>query len=266
MRFEIFTTPSLSGVRLHCTHWGDPANAKKLVMLHGGGANSHWWDHLAPALAERFHAIALDFRGHGDSDSPDPIIPGAFHLDLEALLSHLDAPDAVLVGHSMGARIALDHAANHGRTASIVAVDLARGGQHRTRRTMRLALAARRTYRSRQEAIDRYRFLPPAASADDALRVHIAACSVREEPNGRFGFKFDPRWYALPRSRNAPLEEVRCPVLLIRGGDSDLLTSEGARKVLEELPDGRLAEIPGAGHNVHLEAPAAVLEAMTGFL
>ena len=80
------------------------------MLLHGGGANAHWWDHLAPELARSFHVVALDFRGHGDSDYPDPE-RGAFNWDLRALLDHLAAPDAVLVGHSMGAAIALEHAA-----------------------------------------------------------------------------------------------------------------------------------------------------------
>jgi pimeloyl-ACP methyl ester carboxylesterase len=264
-RSEFFTTPSLNGVRLHTLAWGDPS-ARPLVLLHGGGANAHWWDHLAPALSERFHVVALDFRGHGDSDYPDRVEPGGFHRDLEALLEHLNSPGAALVGHSMGAHIALDHAGEHGRTVSLVAIDVSRGGQAREKRVMRLALAARRTYRSSEEAIERYRFLPPAPLAGETLRLHIAQHSVSREDDGRFGFKFDPRWFSLPRAKFVPLSNVQCRVLIVRGEQSSILTHEGAEAVSSELPAAQLIEIAGAGHNVHLECPDEVLEAILDFL
>ena len=264
-RSEFFTTPSLDGVRLHIMRWGDDLNPP-LVLLHGGGANVHWWDHVAPSLAERFHVVALDFRGHGDSDYPDTVEPGAFQADLKGLLEHLNAPDAVLAGHSMGAHVALDHAGTYGRTAALVAIDLARGGQRRERRVMRLALAIRRTYRSAEEAAERYRFLPPAPRAPESLRHHIARHSVRQAEDGRFGFKFDPRWFTLSRSEAVSLAKVQCPVLIVRGERSSILTEEGAAEVLAELPRATLVEIEVAGHNVHLECPHEVVGAILDFL
>jgi pimeloyl-ACP methyl ester carboxylesterase len=266
-RSERFTTPGLSGVELHAIHHGDPARPK-LVLLHGGGANAHWWDHVAPALAERFHVVALDFRGHGDSDRPEPC-PGAFQRDLAALLEHLGAPDAALLGHSLGGHVALEHAARHGgarRPRALVVVDVARGAGTRTRRAMRLALAVRRSYRSREEAIARFRFLPPTPGAAEALRERIARGSVRQEPDGRFGFKFDPGWFALPPARPPDLSHVAAPTLVVRGGQSPLLSREGALELVREIPRARLVEIPGAGHNVHLERPARFLEAVLAFL
>jgi len=266
-RSERFTTPSLDGVALHAIHHGDPA-LPKLVLLHGGGANAHWWDEVAPALAERFHVVALDFRGHGDSDRPEPR-PGAFQRDLVGLLDHLGAPDAALLGHSMGGHVALEHAARHGgarRPRALVVVDVARGAGTRTRRMMRLALAARRSYRSRAEAVARFRFLPPAPAVPEALRAHIARVSLREEPDGRFGFKFDPRWFALPPERGPELAHVASPTLLVRGDESPLLSREGALSLAGEIRDARLVEIAGAGHNVHLEQPERFLVAVLAFL
>src|SRR5262245_17958031 len=146
-RSERFTTPALEGVHLHALHHGDPGG-RALVLLHGGGANAHWWDDIAPVLAERFHVVALDFRGHGGSDQPEPR-PGAFQRDLAALLEHIGAPDAALVGHSMGAHVALEHAARFGgarRPRALVVVDVARGFGTRTRRLMRLALEIGRAH------------------------------------------------------------------------------------------------------------------------
>lgn len=263
-RAERFRPPGLGGVTLHALHHGD-ASRPPLVLLHGGGANAHWWDHLAPRLAERFRVVALDFRGHGDSDWPERIESGAFGRDLEALLEHLGAPEAFLVGHSMGGHVALEHAARHPETRAVCAIDVAHGTPRRQRRRMRLALAVRRSYPTREAAIRRFRFLPPAPEAPEALRQAIAGHSVRQEADGRFGFKFDPRWFGLAPGPPLALEKVACPVLLLRGERSELLGDEAAEQLLAGLPKARLLAIESAGHNVHLERPQEVLDAILAF-
>lgn len=262
---EWFTTNGLRGVRLHAIHRGDD-DAPLLVLLHGAGANAHWWDHLAPTLAQRFHVVALDFRGHGDSDHPEEYLPGAFSDDLEALLEHLDAPNAVLMGHSMGAHVALWHAAQPRRTPALVLIELARGASASRKRATRLALMLRRAYSSREQAIEKFRFLPGAAHAAPELRRAIAGHSVGIDPDGRFGFKFDPHWFAVPGRKPPELSAVTCPTLLLRGADSNLLTSEGAAEICAAIPDCKLIEIAEAGHHVHIDQPAAALEATMRFL
>jgi pimeloyl-ACP methyl ester carboxylesterase len=264
-RSERFTTPSLGGVFLHALHRGDTSR-RPLVLLHGGGANAHWWDHLAPALANRFHVVALDFRGHGDSDHPASVEPGGFAHDLMALLTHLGASEPLLMGHSMGGHIALEHAAQAADVRALVAIEVVRGAPSRERRAMRLALAARRSYRSREDAIARYRFLPPAPHASEALRASIAAHSVGQESDGRFAFKFDPRWFGLPPSPPPELGRVLCPTLIVRGAESPLLSAEGAAAFAAEIPAAQIAVIERAGHNLHLEQPAAFLAAVLPFL
>jgi pimeloyl-ACP methyl ester carboxylesterase len=259
-----FTNDRCEGVTLHALEWGEPTQPA-LVLLHGGGANAHWWDHIAPALADRHHVIALDFRGHGDSDHPDELATGAFNVDLEALLIHLDVEDVVLVGHSMGAHVALDHAAHHSATRGLVLVDLSRGGQRRSRRVARLALALRRAYSSRDEAIERFRFIPSAEHVDEALRRRIAESSVHELSDGRWAFKFDPRWFGVPSRPRPDPADVRCPTLLVRGAESTLLSSEGAHAFVDEIPDARLLEVARAGHHVLLDRPDALIEALRGF-
>jgi len=262
---ERFTTPALDGVVLHAIHRG-ASRAPNLILLHGGGANAHWWDHLAESLAEDFHVIALDFRGHGDSAYPDRLEEGAFAKDLDALLEHLDSPEAILMGHSMGAHIALAAAARRNDVRAVAAIEFSRGGERGERRRARLALAARRTYATRTEAVRRFQFLPDAPRVDEDLREAIAAQSVREESDGRFGFKFDPRWFGLGRGAPPALDRVGCPVLLIRGSNSALLTPAGARDLAAEIPNAKLVEIEGGGHNIQIEQPRAVLEAVQAFL
>ncbi len=259
MRPERFTTPALGGIALNTLHRGDPSDTP-VVLLHGGGANAHRWDALAPTLAERFHVVALDFRGHGDSDDPDARKPGAFQHDLSALLAHLGDPRAVLMGHSMGGHVAVTHAAScppEARPRALVAVEVARGGSSRERRRMRLALAARRTYATREEAVARFRFLPPAPHVNETIRRRVAEHSVRVEGN-RFGFKFDPGWFGIPPAPRPPLWRVGSPTLLVRGVGSTLPTPEGTAALAREIPGARVAAIPDAGHDLHVERPEAL--------
>jgi pimeloyl-ACP methyl ester carboxylesterase len=265
MESRRFTTPALDGVQLHAVWWGE-ASRPALVLLHGGGANAHWWDAVAARLSQRFRVVALDFRGHGDSDWPDARESGAFERDLAALLEHLGAPGAALIGHSMGAHVALSHAARHPETRAVVAVEPSRGGGHRDRRRMRLALAARRSYRSRDEALARFRLLPPGHAVSEAVRRGVAEHSVREEADGRFGFKFDPRWFSVPPLPRPDLSGTAAPVLVVRGALSTLLTAEGASALVAEIPRARLVEVADAGHNVHVEQPDAFLAAVLPFL
>jgi pimeloyl-ACP methyl ester carboxylesterase len=262
---EKFRTRVAPEIELHALRWGR-RDAPPLVLLHGGGANAHWWDHLAPTLARDHHVVALDFRGHGDSDRPVELEVGAFNLDLESLCEHLEHPEPVLIGHSMGAHVALDHASRHVDLRGLVLVDPSRGGAARSRRAARLALSLRRSYETREEAIDRLRFVPSALHVEEALRHHIAEHSVEREPDGRFGFKFDARWFGVPSRPPPDTSKVGCPTLVVRGEESQLLSKEGAEALRDDLVHGELIEIAGAGHHVLLDRPAVLLGAIVDWL
>ena len=264
-RSERFKDASQPGISLHFLAWGKP-ESPPLVLLHGGGANAHWWDHIAADLSGQHHVIALDFRGHGDSDYPEELEVGAFNADLEALCRHLGTNSVSLVGHSMGAQVALDHAARHPETRRIILLDLARGGSRRSRRVARLALSLRRTYPTRQEAIDRYRVIPPSAHMDARLLRQIAEQSVRSEEDGRWGFKFDPRWFGVPPRPAPDLSQVNQPLLLLRGEESELLSPEGAAAFIDELSNARLVTVARAGHHVLLDQPRGTLAPLLDFL
>lgn len=261
------------GVRLHLVEWRSAApgddvadRGAPIVLLHGGGANARWWDQIAQPLATTRDVYALDFRGHGDSDHPATRRVGAFNDDLEAVVAWLSRPDVVLIGHSLGAAVALDHAARFSETRGLVLVDLARGGQPAVGRRARLALSLRRTYRTRQEAIDRFRFLPESSHASEALRLRIATQSVREEGDGRFGYKFDPAWFGLPPRPRPDLGRITCPTLLVRGAESALLTREAAQSFVAEVAGARLVEIPESGHHVLVDQPERLCAAVADFL
>jgi pimeloyl-ACP methyl ester carboxylesterase len=148
----------------------------------------------------------------------------------------------------------------------LVSVELSFGAASRERRRTRLALSLRRSYPTRAEAIARYRLIPSTPGVPERVRAALAERSIRELPDGRFVYKFDPRWFGLPPAPHERLDDVRCPVLVIRGANSTLLTREGADALVAKLPSARLVEISGAGHNVHLERPTEVIVAITEHL
>jgi pimeloyl-ACP methyl ester carboxylesterase len=110
--------------------------------------------------------------------------------------------------------------------------------------------------------VRRYRFLPLAPGVSESLRHAIAEHSVREEPDGRFGFKFDPRWFSQQLGPPIPFSNIRCRCLILRGQSSPLLSPEGAEEIASEISSSEIIEIPDSGHNAHLERPDAVLHAI----
>src|SRR5204862_673506 len=107
---------ALHGQRFHYTEWGDPA-APAIVLLHGITGHARTWDDEARALAVRYRVLALDQRGHGDSD---PAPDGDYTVttmagDLTAFVDAVGLPRISLVGLSMGGRVAIAFAGTHAR-------------------------------------------------------------------------------------------------------------------------------------------------------
>jgi pimeloyl-ACP methyl ester carboxylesterase len=263
------------GVSLALLEWNEESassqadasdEAPPIVLMHGGGANSHWWDEIAAPLARDHRVIAFDFRGHGDSSYPQEHRIGAFNDDLEAVARWLGREDLILVGHSLGAAVALDHASRHPATRGLILVDLARGTGTAPRRRARLALSFRRTYRSRDEAIERFQFLPESRHAPESRRESVARHSILEEADGRFGYKFDPAWFGLPSRPRPDLARLATPTLLVRGSESELLSREAADAFVAKVRNARLTEIEAAGHHVLIDQPEALLEEIRRFL
>jgi len=169
----------------------------------------------------------------------------------------------------MGAHIAMEHAARCPQVRALVLLDPSRptGGDSRHARRFRLALSLRSSYATREEAVRRYGFLPPARGTSEALRRAIAEHSVSRNEDGRWGYKFDPRWFRLTTRSRPELERIRCPTLIVRGEHSRVLTPEGALELCNEIgdPEVELAVIAGAGHHVQLDRPDEVAECLTRF-
>jgi pimeloyl-ACP methyl ester carboxylesterase len=261
-------------MRLHFLEWPGPDD-DVVILLHGGGLDAHTWDGIAPALTDGYRCYALDQRGHGDSEW-SPNLEYGIHSharDLEAFVEQLGADRFFLVGHSLGAFVALRFAAaNPHRVAGLVAVDATPFAQHNAQVERLLQFATKRTeFTSVDDAVDYTLGFQPQRDRE-SLRASIAR-SLRRHPDGRWTWKHDRRHMgtsyiaAVIEEAHALLDDVdqvRCPTLVIRGSHG--CAAEDASRFAQLLFDGRWTTVGGAGHNVHRDNPAGFIDALRPFL
>jgi pimeloyl-ACP methyl ester carboxylesterase len=262
---------SINGLRLHVLEW-DAAASSTVLLLHGGSAHAHWWDLFAEAIADRYRVLALDLRGHGDSEHA---IPAAYRLadyaaDLAALIEHLGLERVHLIGHSLGAMVATLYAGEHrSRVRSLAVVDSSlRISPAGVRYMVRLRNFPQPIYRDRERAIHRFRLLPTQTLASPAILAQVAAHALRALPDGTWTLKFDRESLAHtePRDLTPILHRLTYPLLFVRGAHSTLLSSAGMSRLLHAAPRGRAVEIPAAHHHVMLDNPSAFAAALRDFL
>ncbi len=239
----------VDGIRLHYLEWGT-AGRTPIVFLHGGALNAHSWDAVCLALRVDFHCVALDLRGHGDSEwSPECDYSFDAHLrDLEGFLDLLAADQFVLVGQSLGGINAIRYAARHcGRLAGLVVID---AGPHV------------------QESAGTDRIvdftLGPGEfeSLDEALE-HSLAFNPRRRHLSRERFT---HLVAQVHALAAEAEAIGCPTLIVRGRDSDVFSGDAATAFADLLHRGRWVTVEGAGHNVQGDNPRGLLNVLQPFL
>jgi pimeloyl-ACP methyl ester carboxylesterase len=264
-----------AGLRLHYLDWGG-AGSRALLFLHGGGLTAHTWDAVCGALRQEHRCVALDLRGHGDSEwSAD----GAYALDdhaadVAATLEHLGLGRFVLVGMSLGAAAALTYAGRHaGDLAALVLVEggpeLRPAGGARIREFMSGPAEAA----SMEEFVDRAAAFNPLRSRE-SLRRSLAH-SLRRTPEGRWTWKYDRRILERAPGTEAVAQRqalwdaaraVACPTLIVRGGESEAFLDEDAAALASAMPDARWVRIDGAGHTVQGDRPVELVRAIRDFL
>ena len=243
------------------------------MMLHGLGDSSGVWNHLAVRIASQFHVAAMDLRGHGDSDwDPEAAYDTeTFVVDLTKIVETLGFERMMLVGHSLGADVAIRYAAaNASRVIALVIVDF---GPELDKKgideVLRSFAATPRIFASPEEyalwlienrpladprvlrQIARQALRPSSAQgwepkADGALATH-SQISKLVASEGRYR---DPVLWPM-------LAQIKCPTLVVRGGGSGVLPADVAsRMVGRALWDGRLVTIAASGHAVMTDNPA----------
>jgi 2-(acetamidomethylene)succinate hydrolase len=232
-----------------------------LLLLHGITANARVWDPVAEALAGRYRVVAVDQRGHGQSEAPERGY-GAdeFARDVQALVEDLDGGPAVVMGHSMGARNALVAAGRYpGKVLACVAIEFAPGIESAVYDALdrRVATGTRRfadLEEVRAYLAARYPGIPPEAVARRMAGGFRAVPGGGVEP-----LASRPAMRAASRGLRDPFEAdvlaVKVPTLVLRGGASAVVSAAAFAALRALRPDFTFAELPGASHYLPEEAP-----------
>lgn len=251
--------PGFEGVTIRGDAWGDPGG-RTVLLLHGGGQTRHAWRGAGETLgAAGYHAIAYDARGHSDSDwSPTVNYTSEANVeDLVAVCAALGEHAPILVGASMGGSTSMV-AIGEGRLAAsaLVMVDIAPqvapAGTAKIKAFMEQKQEGFESLEEVAAAIANYQPHRKRPRNLDGL-----AKNVRLGSDGRYYWHWDParlnRTWDMKEHRRrvaAAADNLALPVLLVRGGLSDVLTEEGAQAFLQQCPHAEYVNVTGAAHMV----------------
>lgn len=260
---------TINGLQLRYLDWGNP-EAPPLVCVHGYTSSAQSFNGVARHFRDRFHIVALDVRGHGDSAwSP----AGEYHYrdqaaDLGAFADRLGLGQFVLAGTSMGGIIAMTYAIEHGqRLRALVLNDIGPEAESGTQRITQMVGSRPDEFATLDDAMA-YRRGISAILAGRSLedQRELALGVLRQRADGKWGWKMDPAYIRQRVERGPPvrpdlwpaLQHLACPTLVVWGTDSDVLSEAQARRMIETLPAGELLAVPGVGHAPSLVEPASL--------
>lgn len=266
------------GLQLVADAYGD-ASAPPVLLQHGGGQTRHAWGGTARALAEAgFHAVALDLRGHGESDWAENADYGfeRFAQDAVHVAAALGRPPA-LVGASLGgiSGLVATALADGPVFSHLVLVDVT-PSMNREGAEAIVSFMGRNLeegFASLDEAADAIaQYLPhrPRPKDSSGLRKNL-----RLGDDGRYRWHWDPKFVTGERPPSSALEGIdleaaaralELPTLLVRGRASELVDEEHAREFLAMVPHAAYVDVSGAGHMVAGDRNDAFTEAVVGFL
>lgn len=267
-----------AGVKLHYLDWGSE-DEPWMLCIHGSAQNAHMWDFTALAFCDRYHIVAIDQRGHGDSEwAPDADYGrDAYVDDISQAVDRLGMTSFVLVGLSLGGSNSVAYAAaNPDRVNALIVVDVGPETAGRGEQSVNNFVTQPDVLDSFDEFVQRvmeYSPHRPEWQVRSSLRHNL-----RELPDGRLTWKYDPvlrdparRADRLstkvdPASRWALWEQVACPTLIVRGEHSNMLSSEVAGRMVERNPNSSFVEVPNAGHRVPGDNPVAFESGVRAFL
>lgn len=275
-------TIGLDGLQFHYRDWGDPA-APPLVLLHGYTSHARSWDTVARALAGRYRVLALDQRGHGESEWAHDYHELRLVSDLASFVDTLELDSFSMVGFSIGAYAACAFALLHpGRVRYLALAECfvedpsearvpTEGSRHiDALRSLPAAFAGDGEIVAAQAAAA-YRPLAPFASEEELRRWMFTG--LKQGPGDRWTWRYDPvlRVPGAPGRLNpivdvfdARLAAVTDSTLMVVGAES--FQAEPAEQMARRNPGKHLVKIPQAGHWVPMDNPDGFLGAVSRFL
>jgi pimeloyl-ACP methyl ester carboxylesterase len=272
------------GLKLHYWEWGDPKE-ETFIFVHGVRDQGRSWDHFIAALIERGlpirHAVAIDLRGHGDSEWPSTsrgYQHEDFLTDLAGLLKHLDKEALTIIGHSLGGSMCLLYAAAFPEKVKRMVLLESLGPFARKDDEVPDIVAERLKGRNYVEIPFPHESLEAAAGAlqktfpliPEHAALHMARHGTRYR-GGRYRWKYDPilRYRTMTAMSEGQIEafirRLACPILFVYGTESDFMKSVRGPRV-KLFNNAQIVGIEGAGHHIPHEKPQELAEVVAPFL
>jgi len=267
----------VNGLRLHYLRW--PGEGPPVVLHHATGFLARIWEPIALRLASRYQVLAYDARGHGDSDKPPTGYEWTWLVeDLRGFLQSLGLEGVAVVGHSSGGAAALACAALYPPLiACVVALEpvitppnVQEDGQSNPLAEM--ARRRRQVWPHREEMLAAYRRRPTFARwREDVLRLYVEH-GTRPRGDGQVELKMPGHLEALVYEGRPALNtwdllpRVRCPVLVVRGGEHASPLYRAAEAACARLPNARLVTVAQGSHFFPMEMPEETAALIEDFL
>lgn len=250
--------------RLAYTQWGEPDARRSVVCVHGLTRNSRDFDFLAADLAQgpdhQYRVACPDLPGRGHShwlgDPADYALP-LYMSDMSALIARLGVEQVDWIGTSLGGLIGLSLAAQpNSPIRSLVINDIGPFVQAEALKTIGQYVGHSEQFET-YDSLKTYLMNVHAAfgALSEAQWDHLCHHSGRQNEDGSWRLHYDPSIaiaFAQAANRNIDLwplwEQVTCPVLILRGEQSEILSRDTAHQMLERGPEAQLIEFPGTGH------------------
>jgi pimeloyl-ACP methyl ester carboxylesterase len=247
--------------RMAYSEWGAPDNPRVLICVHGLTRNGRDFDRLAGALAQHYRVICPDVVGRGQSGrlrNPAGYGVPQYAADMVTLIARLNVESVHWVGTSMGGLIGMALASMENTPIRKLLLNDV-GPLITLESLQRIAtyVGTDPTFTSFDEALAFVKLVSaPFGQLTDADWLHLTEHSVSQRSDGRWGFLYDPGiatpFKATFADKDIDLwpvyEQIKCPTLVLRGAESDLLPRETWRQMGERGPRAKLAEIQGVGH------------------
>ncbi len=265
---------SVNGFKFHYLDWGNK-HLPHLLFIHGFAQQAHSFDFAALGLRDRFHVISVDLRGHGDTDwsTDGSYLLSEYVADIALFVDALGLTDLSICGLSLGGRVAFVYAADHPSVVrSLVVVDAAPDLNLSGSSRIRDFVQGEDEWDSFDDLVNHVAGYTRKLRPIEQIRGSVRR-AAKELPNGRWTWKYD-RVLRQPRPKDPTftteylwtfMDRVACPMLLVRGVKSDVLTPEAAQAVLDRVSTAELAVVEKAAHLVPGDNPVGFADAVGPF-
>jgi pimeloyl-ACP methyl ester carboxylesterase len=269
----------IDGRQVHYLEWGH-SGLPGVLCLHGGGQTAYMFEEFGATLGHRYHLLAPDLPNHGDSDlMPEAFGPEAIANTMPPLLDHFGMQRVALVGASLGGLTSIRFADAHpDRAAAIALIDVGHRLEPEGVRKIVDFMSAHESFASLEEAATEIStYLPQRKN----VRPESLTRNLRQRDDGRWVWKhgFGRRFREVPEDEHpannletfmSGVEEaagrIECPVLVLRGDASDVLSAKGAEEVAALMRNARLETVEKAGHLAAGDNPHSTVSLVASFL